>query len=404
MVLLVSKRFFSFFLVGLFLVSFLVVVLPVGAVDWLSGWEYRKEIVFSSVEVEGVQLNFNVTFDELNGHCQVDFGDLRFYYVNGTQAGAWCEQYVVSGFCEVWLKSDGGDSVYVYYGNSDVESDWAGSEDVFVDVVGGVVLGLPMNEATAEENCIDYSGNGNDGVPTGTTVVEGKFTGRNGRLFNGVGDFILVDDAEVLKPTSAISISAFVKPTGVSGEKCIANKNYEFAWEFSKLNTNLKVNCNINGTYRSNYLSSGQGLVAGNFSHVVWTFDSTTGSSYIDASQKQTRSDINGALGSNAMKLCIGARDLGSNLYFDGVISDFIMFNIALSQPQITNLASNFGDVTLEEGSCLVRVWVDVMPSVEFGGEVVSNQVLQENLDFVYLLALLGVVCALGGLCFVLMR
>ena len=49
-----------------------------------------------------------------------------------------------------------------------------------------------MNEASG--NAVDSSGNGNTGVPTGTTVVAGKLN--NGRSFNGSSDSISIPDSD----------------------------------------------------------------------------------------------------------------------------------------------------------------------------------------------------------------
>jgi hypothetical protein len=200
----------------------------------------------------------------------------------------------------------------------------------------GLVLWLPMDERSGVK-AYDRSGKKNHGTLNLPTWVAGR---RGSALsFDGIDDYGLVNDATSLKPTTAITVIAWINPTDVVSDwRTIANKNYEYAWEVDHCNKELIVNCNIGGVYRPYYLRTTPPLVAGIYQQIAFTFDSTTGCLYYNAQLKHSRSDITGALGTSTYKLSIGARNQGSSLWFKGIIGEVRIYNRALTAAEVKRL------------------------------------------------------------------
>lgn len=117
--------------------------------EWLIGWSYRKMHNVTGQgdgESTNYQLYFNVEYGSgtdsgntvyLAGLCQSDFDDIRFTDDDGeTELDYWREEYTDSDDATFWVEvSDDLDSttvsVYIYYGNEDVETTSNG-ENTFV--------------------------------------------------------------------------------------------------------------------------------------------------------------------------------------------------------------------------------------------------------------------------------
>ena len=93
----------------------------------------------------------------------------------------------------------------------------------------GCELGLRMNEATWTSGLVDSCGGDNGGTRTGTpTPVTDAERGRVG-VFNGGTDCVVVSDAPGLRGGSAMTISAWVRPTELSpGSFGVVSKRTDF--------------------------------------------------------------------------------------------------------------------------------------------------------------------------------
>ena len=83
----------------------------------------------------------------------------------------------------------------------------------------GLVLWLDFNKCQA----IDLSGNGNNGTIYGAQCVEG----RSGKAlsFDGVDDYVEVNDSESLDITNGITILAWINANSFPKEACMINKD-----------------------------------------------------------------------------------------------------------------------------------------------------------------------------------
>ena len=76
------------------------------------------------------------------------------------------------------------------------------------DLNDGLVAYYPFNG-----NANDESGNGNDGSVNGATLTEDRFDNENSAYsFDGVNDYIVVNDSDDLDNTNKLTISTWIFP------------------------------------------------------------------------------------------------------------------------------------------------------------------------------------------------
>lgn len=377
------------FLLILLLISSCLAVLPVHGFAWLNGWDFRKRLSVSQSSDAGTnyQLNFTFHFGSgsdsgaviyLDGHCQSNFSDLRFTEDDGTTfLDHWRKSYVEADQAEFWVEisanlTEAAAQIYVYYGNSEADSA-SDQATTFINVIDGVVLGLPMDEGEGD-TVTDYSGNGNDGIATGTTIVDGKFTGKNARSFDGTNDYITVPDHASIDGLTAFCIFGWLKPEddGNPAERSFSRRLQESGVPDVPWDIHIKVSQN---SWRGIF-NTDEGIAVpyapATMTYNEWQFlmmewDGSTITVYVNnvAGTPQSRGGTIYA----GDTLFIGGVGAGT---LKGIIDSQTITNSALTTSQKTNLYNNFGDVTLEEGSCLVRVWADPVPSVVAGAEEIT--------------------------------
>ncbi|RLI75886.1 hypothetical protein DRP05_13995 [Archaeoglobales archaeon] len=101
------------------------VILKKNTTNWLSGWNYRKQINISSIyNLTDYQLLVTVDTASLisAGKMRSDCGDIRFTESDcTTKLNYWIESGCNSGTTKIWVKaniSSGNSHIYMYYGNS----------------------------------------------------------------------------------------------------------------------------------------------------------------------------------------------------------------------------------------------------------------------------------------------
>jgi hypothetical protein len=228
-----------------------------------------------------------------------------------------------------WVKVtedlDSDRTIYVYYGNSYAAS-LSSQANTFVDVISGVVGAWNMEESLASDPVIDYSGNGNDGTPTGTTIINGKFAGKTMRSLNGISDSIFLAESIT---NNVYSISFYVKPeSNIAApyfyDARLPTGSYQWAsWDGTNFlsSGDLYIDTILNGVVTNNVYSA---VIVNNT-----TLESTNG-------------------------IFLGCRFSGTDL-LQGILGMFILYNHSLTSNNIINLQSNYPDVSLEAGKVLVR-------------------------------------------------
>ena len=202
---------------------------PVG--DWYNtSWKYRKKITVDSSKVAGTShSNFavlvNRTDSELRhtgsgGHVgKTNGGDILFTSSDKTTKIKHEVQLYTSTTGELiaWVKiptlsGTANTDIYMYYGNAAAsdQQDKVNTWDSNYELV------YHMNNATSGGTGAvkDSTSNTNDGDSSDTSSGTGKI---GDCLTFGTGDEVKVPNDSTLEPTSAITLSCWVKPTTTSG-------------------------------------------------------------------------------------------------------------------------------------------------------------------------------------------
>lgn len=179
----------------------------------------------------------------------------------------------------------------------------------------------------------DTSGGSNTGTwtGTGTHYAAGKVGAYAGQ-FNGTDDKVTVNDSSVLKPTSGMTVSAWIYKTAVANGGLI-NNNAGYVNSTIFLNGNTPyAQVQIAGTSQ-NVSSSGVSLNA--WHHIVYEYDGTKEFWTIDG-VRQTLYPRTGSINAGTNPRVIGFYNPSS--WFNGLIDDMRIYNRALSASEIQAL------------------------------------------------------------------
>lgn len=202
-----------------------------------------------------------------------------------------------------------------------------------------------FNEGTGDK-AFDLSLNGNDGALTNMDPATDWVGGKDGWAldFDGVDDYILVPDREVLANTLGLTVEMWFNPDILLS----VDGNVYRALEKGDTYFFLQGNGSTIGTGGQNFLVKragtgyfaeiGQPLDANRWYHLVGTFDGNDIRVYLDAVLKDT-TNVGGAIDDDNLDLRIGSDDSGK--YFDGKVSITRIWNRALTASEILQLHIN---------------------------------------------------------------
>ncbi|MFZ2026353.1 MAG: LamG domain-containing protein [Microgenomates group bacterium] len=207
-----------------------------------------------------------------------------------------------------------------------------------------------MNEASG--NVLDSSGNGITGTPTGTTVVAGKMG--NGRSFNGTTNYIEFGDVTILDQALQGTISVWIKPnslpTASDYNSIIAKADFAAAGNafFIRLGgaegirfavrdaASNQINCDTITFPPVGEWTLVTGVFTNNQCHVYFNDDLKVSSSVTSFTGIQNTTTT----------LRIGSSNYASELFFDGLIDEVRISNIARSLEDIKASASRRPNAT----------------------------------------------------------
>jgi hypothetical protein len=179
----------------------------------------------------------------------------------------------------------------------------------------------------------DVSGNGNQGQMTNATR---SASGRYGRAlsFNGTNSIVSVADAPSLDLTAGMTVSAWVRPSAVSGWRTVVLKERNPSLSYSlyahsDASRPAGVIANPNDT-RAN----GSGALALNtWTHLALTFNGTSLVLYVNGIEVN-RTGPPGAILTSTEALSIGGNNVWGE-WFSGLIDEVRIYNRALSASEI---------------------------------------------------------------------
>lgn len=288
------------------------------------------------------------------------FQDLAVTEADGTsRLSAWNQTVYIGLNCTFWVSFPVANASYwLYWGNPSASNSWS-QTDTFVDVIDSVIGSWLMNETLASDNVVDYSGYGNDGITTGTSVVDSPFEGRNARAFDGVSDVVTVADGAVDFGVENFTLEFWF-------QRHEAWKNYIGIAALSSYSIGLYGSVSPRLILEFGNGTSYQSAIADNLAlsdsintweHIAVTVD--RGGSYAFYLNGSLTDSWPVTLASDVQ--CNGTTFLMGAFWADYGNISLCNFNVyrgnALSPTEVSNIASNYADSTIESGKVVVRVW-----------------------------------------------
>jgi hypothetical protein len=224
-----------------------------------------------------------------------------------------------------------------------------------IDVIPGVVGAWNMEETKATNAVIDYSGNGNNGVPTGTSIVGSPFfIGKKARQFNGISDYIR--QATISLPAKIVCLIKIrvLSTSATIWTKFLRSNNAGNGINFGQLSQTTNSSAAYIMSFDSNSL--------------VRSFNATCININRFFAIGYNGANVYGGVDGNYSLIGAGGTVpdwLNQNLYigsgigaeFGNSIIGYVIFLKSATSTQIVNVAINYPDVTLEVGKVIVRKW-----------------------------------------------
>jgi hypothetical protein len=195
----------------------------------------------------------------------------------------------------------------------------------------------------------DQSGNGNNGIGQGGigTVAD---TGENGSYaydFDGTNDYI--DCGSILGGLTEFSLNCWVKPTDGDAYQHFIQKQFlssaePFVLKVRGQDSKLSVESTNNNVTQLASTSSTSPLPDVQWSHVCGQLDGNTYELYIDGVLVASNTYSPSVVGNNSGSVSIGAGRGASVVgYTAGLMDDVRIYDRALTQAEITHLATSRG-------------------------------------------------------------
>ncbi len=204
----------------------------------------------------------------------------------------------------------------------------------FIKETGSLVSKWKLDE-NAGTVANDSAGNNNGEIigATWTTYNNGPAL-----YFDGVNDYVSVNNSSSLNPVNAITVSAWIKwgidPSKGNAWSPIINKNGDYQYQLQHNQNNSSFEFALKTTSGRKYVVGSTKILPDVWYLVVGTYDGSSVKLFVNGSL-DTSTSFSGTLVSSTSNLNIGRRTIGDR-YFNGVISDAGIWNYALSNDEIS--------------------------------------------------------------------
>ena len=193
----------------------------------------------------------------------------------------------------------------------------------------------------------DSSGNGNIGHSVSSFFANGKVSGA--RAF-ATGKYVLIDDANSLDITSAITLEAWVRPDSLSGLQNIVCKRDLSTYNYCLRLTDDKFEFVFYGSSATHINKTTYSVMkVGEWQHVAAVYDSNRVLLYLNGVLQDsscTTGTCNVAMTADTNPLAIGRAGSVDSQYFNGLIDEVRISNIARSRSAIVRSYLNGLGVT----------------------------------------------------------
>ena len=345
--------FTTILLVSSIMSPLLLLVQPVNADPWDSGWLYRKAVTIDNTLVDTTLGTFPVLIDivddDLAAKAQVNGDDIVFTDSEGVQLSHEIEFYE-TGHLVAWVKvptlSSTEDTVlYMYYGNPAADN----QEDP--EAVWDSSFKMVQHLEETSGTHVDSTVNGNDGAPVNGVVQDttGKINGAD--IFDGTDDYVSVPHSSTLTGyTEALTAEAWIKLDDATSRQTIlckyttsgSQRGWFLDFEGSR---GLGFFVSQTGASYSYYYANSFVPIVDVWYHVVAVWESGQPVSfYVDGALIPTSTStgtVPSIFDNVGAPLDIGRSTYSADRYFDGVIDEVRISNPARSAEWISTSYNN---------------------------------------------------------------
>lgn len=256
------------------------------------------------------------------------------------------------------------ENLTVYTTTSDLDNETV--KEIFnwrLDGESIAVLNMPFENTTAVDNARDYSDFGNNGTAFGGVVWNstGGFDGRGAYEFDGVDDYVRIENDSSLVIKNNLSIVAWInhKNTNLSDPNYILEKGFQDTddnYGLLLLGDVLYFEYNSQG-YRG-VQDVGNHLSTNTWYHIAAVSNFTHFKFYVDGQVTTNTAVVEPVVNTTAGPLLIGRQNYtNQDLYFNGTIDDLMIFNRTLTDETIQLLYQNRTNVIFRNETDLNETW-----------------------------------------------
>ena len=197
-----------------------------------------------------------------------------------------------------------------------------------------------------------FRSNNNNGTVYGARLTSDRFGNINSAYsFDGVDDYVLVENKNMLNFTEAISLNFWMKVGQFYQREAypISHGNWENRWKVSITQNRLRWTINTStGIYD---LDSESLLKKDSLYNIALTYSGSDVEIYLNG-KLDAFGNWNGSINKTGLGLTIGqALPNNSSYNFNGILDDIRIFDYALSLSEVKGLFSNVTDVKEDRNS-----------------------------------------------------
>jgi len=205
-------------------------------------------------------------------------------------------------------------------------------------ITDGLVSRWTFEDGGDTTTAVDSQG-GNDGTINGPTYTTNSQQGDHALSFDGMDDWVQVDDSADLSPTDAVSISAWVYATA-SKFQVVFDKGHDSYW--LKVNDNEVSNAIFDATGTLHQLVSNDPVPTDSWHHLAASYDGATQRCYLDGSEIASQS-LSVQIDDTTTQAAIGRHATNLNEYWGGHLDDVRVYDRGLSASEVQSIANQNG-------------------------------------------------------------